>query len=239
MTHLANQVAVVTGANSGIGKAITLALAAEGASVRLIGRRMEALQQVAEQASNGSVCYQADLGLDSDITELVAKLKQDVKGVDILVHSAGVIRLSSFECASLDQLDWHYKVNVRAPYLLTQGLLPMIKARQGQMVFVNSTAGLRAGANTSQYASTKHALKAVADSLREEVNAAGVRVLNLFLGRTASPMQASVHEMEHRKYSSELLMQPEDVAAVVISALILPRTAEVTEVTMRPCLKSY
>src|SRR5215471_18064560 len=104
MTHLANRVAVVTGANSGIGKAITLALAAEGASVRLIGRRMEALQQVAEQASNGSVCYQADLSLDSDITELVAKLKQDVKGIDILVHSAGVIRLSSFECASLDQL---------------------------------------------------------------------------------------------------------------------------------------
>jgi NADP-dependent 3-hydroxy acid dehydrogenase YdfG len=239
MRHLANQVAVVTGANSGIGKAITLALAAQGATVCLVGRRMETLQAVAEQASNGSVCYQADLGLDSDIAALVANLKQDVKGIDILVHSAGVIRLSSFESSSPDQLDWHYKVNVRAPYLLTQGLLPMINARQGQVVFVNSTAGLRAGANASQYASTKHALKAVADSLREEVNADGVRVLSLFLGRTASPMQARVHEMEHRKYSPELLMQPEDVAAVVINALTLPRTAEVTEVRMRPCLKSY
>jgi NADP-dependent 3-hydroxy acid dehydrogenase YdfG len=193
MTHLANQIAVVTGANSGIGKAIVLALAARGATVCLVGRRMEALQPVAEQASNGSVCYQADLRLDSDIAALVANLKQDVKGVDILVHSAGVIRLSSFECASPDQLDWHYKVNVRAPYLLTQGLLPMIKARQGQIVFVNSTAGLRAGANASQYASTKHALRAVADSLRDEVNVAGIRVLSLFLGRTASPMQARVH----------------------------------------------
>jgi short-subunit dehydrogenase len=115
----------------------------------------------------------------------------------------------------------------------------MIKARQGQIVFVNSTAGLRAEANASQYASTKHALKAVADSLREEVNAAGVRVMSLFLGRTASPMQAGVHEMEHRKYSPELLMQPEDVAAVVINALTLPRTAEVTEVSMRSCVKSY
>ena len=72
-----------------------------------------------------------------------------------------------------------------------------------------------------------------------ELGAAGVRVLILFLGRTASPMQASVHEMEHRKYSPELLMQPEDVAAVVINALTLPRTAEVTEVSMRPCMKSY
>ena len=149
MTHLDNQVAVVTGANSGIGKAIVLALAAQGATVCLVGRRMEALQSVAEQASNGSVCYQADLELDSDIAALVANLKQGVKGIDILVHSAGVIRLSSFESSSPDQLDWHYKVNVRAPYLLTQGLLPMIKARQGQIVFVNSTAGIRAGANAS------------------------------------------------------------------------------------------
>src|SRR6266436_8673565 len=239
MTHLANQVAVVTGANSGIGKAIAFALAARGATVCLVGRRMEALQPVAKQASNSSVCYQADLGLDSDIAALVANLKQDVKGVDILVHSAGVIQLSSFECASPDQLDWHYKVNVRAPYLLTQGLLPMIKARQGQIVFVNSTAGIRAGANASQYASSKHALKAVADSLREEVNAAGIRVLSLFLGRTASPMQARVHEMEHRRYSPELLMRPEDVATVVINALTLPRSAEVIEVSMRPSVKSY
>jgi NADP-dependent 3-hydroxy acid dehydrogenase YdfG len=239
MTPLANRVAVVTGANSGIGKAIVFALAADGAKICLVGRRMEALQPVAKQASQGSVCYQADLGLDSDISALVANLKRDVKGIDILVHSAGVIRLSSFEDASPDELDWHYKVNVRAPYLLTQGLLPMIKAREGQIVFVNSTAGLRAGANASQYASTKHALRAVADSLRAEVNATGIRVLSLFLGRTASPMQASVHEMEHRKYSPALLMQPEDVAAVVINAVTLPRTAEVTEVSMRPCMESY
>jgi NADP-dependent 3-hydroxy acid dehydrogenase YdfG len=239
MTRLANQVAVVTGANSGIGKAIALALASQGVKVCLVGRRKEALQLVAEQISNGSACYQADLGLDSDISALIEDLKQNVTGVDILIHSAGVIRLSPFECASPDQLDWHYKVNVRAPYVLTQGLLPMIKARQGQIVFVNSTAGVRAKANSSQYALTKHALKAMADSLREEVNADGVRVLSLLLGRTASPMQASVHEVEHRKYDPESLMQPEDVAAVVVNAVTLPRTAEVTEVSMRPCVKSY
>src|SRR6201998_827155 len=100
MTQLSNQVAVVTGATSGIGKAITLALAAHGATVCLVGRRMEALQLVAERASNGCGCYQANLEVDSDIAALVANLKQDVKGIDILVHSAGVIRLSSFECAN-------------------------------------------------------------------------------------------------------------------------------------------
>src|SRR5438552_15359193 len=114
MTHLANQVAVVTGANSGIGKAITLALAAQGATVCLVGRRMEALQLVAQQASNGSACYQADLGLDSDITELVANLKQELKAIDTLVQSAEVIHMSSFESSIPDEMYLYYKVNMRA-----------------------------------------------------------------------------------------------------------------------------
>jgi NADP-dependent 3-hydroxy acid dehydrogenase YdfG len=91
----------------------------------------------------------------------------------------------------------------------------------------------------SQYAATKHALKAIADSLREEVNAEGLRVLSVYPGRTASPMQAAVHEMEGRAYHPERLMQPEDVAAVVINALSLPRSAEVTDIYIRPLLKPY
>src|SRR2546430_14854168 len=122
MTHLANQVAVVTGANSGIGKAITLALAAQGATVCLVGRRMEALQLVTQQASNGSAGYQADLGLDSDITELVANRKQALKAIDTLLHSAGVIQLSSFETTRPAPLDSHFPVTARAPYDLTQSV---------------------------------------------------------------------------------------------------------------------
>ena len=92
------------------------------------------------------MCYQADLRYHRTSRRWSRTSSRTfLESVDILVHSAGVIRLSSFEGASRSELDWHYKVNVRAPYLLTQGLLLMIKARQGQIVFVNSTAGLRAG----------------------------------------------------------------------------------------------
>ena len=104
---------------------------------------------------------------------------------------------------------------------------------------MNSSAGLTARANVGQYAASKHALKAVADSLREEANPAGVRVLSLFLGRTASPMQAAVYAMEQKAYYPELLMQPEDVASMAIHALTLSRSVEVTEISMRPLLKSY
>jgi short-subunit dehydrogenase len=79
----------------------------------------------------------------------------------------------------------------------------------------------------------------MADSLREEVNPAGVRVISMFLGRTASPMQAGVYRAEQRNYQPELLMQPEDVATVAVNLLALPRTAEVTDICMRPSLRSY
>lgn len=242
MNTFENQVAVVTGASSGIGRAIALGLAAQGASLCLIGRKLETLQLVAG-AANGHAsphhCYQCDLAVDREVDDLVAHIRRDIQHVDMLVHGAGVIWLGPLEAVTAERLDHHYQVNVRAPYMLTQGLLPALKSRKGQVLFVNSSAGLAAKANAGQYAASKHALKAIADSLREEVNPAGVRVLSLFLGRTASAMQAAVHAMEGRAYHPELLMQPEDIAALAVHALSLPRSIEVTEISMRASLKSY
>lgn len=242
MTALAEQVAVVTGASSGIGKAIALGLMAQGVTLCLVGRELERLEAVAESARAVALqvlCYQADLSLDDDIRRLAAHLRRDHRHVDLLVHSAGIVSIGPLETTSVEDLDRQYCTNVRAPYVLTQALLPLLRPRRGQIVFINSSAGLNAKAGLGPYAATKHALKAIADSLRDEVNADGVRVLSVFLGRTASPMQAAVHRMEGREYHPELLMQPEDVATVVINALGLPRSAEVTDVFVRPLIKSY
>jgi NADP-dependent 3-hydroxy acid dehydrogenase YdfG len=141
------------------------------------------------------------------------------------------------ETASVGDLDRQYVANVRAPYLLTQALLPELRAREGQMVFINSTVGLTARANIGQFAATQHALKAIADSLREEINPHGVRVVTIYAGRTATPRQAKIHAIEGKPYPRERLMQPEDVASVVLNALTLPRSAELTDVRARPMLK--
>ena len=237
---LSECVAVVTGASSGIGRAIALGLAAEGATLCLVGRRVEALEAVAESARAGAsrvaVC-RADLTRDHETLQLAARLPRDVGPVDILVHAAGVISRGLIEQAAVEDFDTQFRTNVRAAYLLTQALLPMLRARQGQVVFLNSSAGLAARAGVSQYAATKAALKAFADSLREEVNADGVRVMSVFLGRTATPMQAAVHEAEGRAYHPERLIRPEDVASIVVSALRLPRSVEVTEIKLRPLQK--
>jgi short-subunit dehydrogenase len=242
MLDLAGQVAVVTGASSGVGRAIALALAQQGVHLCLVGRQSETLEAVAQTAratSSRVSCFQADLASDTDIEGLATRLKMGVEGIDVLIHSAGVIELGRMDCSSVEGLDRHYRVNLRAPYILTQALLPTLRSRKGQIVFINSSVGLNASAGVGQYAATKHALRALADSLREEVNGDGARVLSVFLGRTATPMQAALHTLENRGYHPERLLQPEDVAAVVINALTLPRTAEVTDISIRPLLKTY
>lgn len=241
MQALTDKISVVTGASSGIGRAIALDLAAQGAALCLVGRKLETLEAVAQIARKTApkvISCCADLTVDEDIWKLTARLEQDFGHIDVLVHSAGMISLGKLQSASVQDFEWQYQANVRAPYLLTKALLPMLISYCGQIVFINSSAGLSAKASLGQYAATKHALKAIADSLREEVNADGLRVLSVFPGRTASPMQAIVHEMEGKAYQPERLMQPQDVAAVVINALSLPQSAEVTDINIRPFQKT-
>ena len=238
MTVFKEQVAVVTGASSGIGKAIALGLAAQGAKLCLLGRKLDTLLAIAKSVDSPQVVsYQVDLTLDEDIQKLKSRLVEDFGQIDLLIHSAGIISLGEMKTAPVEDLDWQYRTNVRAPYALTQALLPMLIPRQGQIVFINSSAGLTAKAGAGQYAATKFALKAIADSLRAEVNALGLRVLSVYPGRTASPMQAAIYKMEGKAYNPERLLQPDDVAACVISALSLPRTAEVTDIQLRPLVK--
>lgn len=237
MTVFNSQVAVVTGASSGIGKAVALSLAEHGATVCLVARRLHKLEAMASLSRADPpelLPYQADLTQDEDMNRLVTRLRADFQHINIIVHSAAVYARDRFACAPMTDLESQFRTNVFAPYALTQALLPRMPATRGQIVFVNSSAGLAAPENLSQYAATKHALKAIADSLRKEVNQDGIRVLSIYLGRTATPLQARVHAMENRAYRPENLMQPEDVAAVIINALSLSRTAEVTEIQMRP-----
>ena len=232
---LAGRMAVVTGASSGIGQAIAEDLAARGASLCLVGRRPEALQCIARNLRNGArkLIYQIDLGMPGEIETLPASLRRDGGAADILVHSAGIISLGDFDNAPIDDFDRQINVNLKAPYLLTQALLPQLKSRRGQVVFINSSAGACAVPGSGPYSASKHGLKGLADSLRAEVNGQ-VRVTSVFAGSTATPMQASLHAAKGRAYDPDALIQPEDVASVVGHVLSLPKTVELTDIHMRP-----
>lgn len=240
--NLTGRVAVVTGASSGIGRAIALALSRQGVQLCLVGRDPVRLAETATTARKFSQVkdFQIDLTVEDSSQPLLRHLQQECNRLDILIHSAGIIDLAPMERASVKSLDLQYATNVRAPYMLSQHLLPWLIEARGQIVFINSSAGLTAKRpDVGQYAATKHALKALADSLREEVNPKGVRVLSLYLGRSATPMQAGLYQQQGSSYQPETLLQPEDIASTVVHALMLPPTAEVTDLCMRPLQKSY
>ena len=238
---LSQGLAVITGAGSGIGRAIALQLAGRGVPCCLVGRTLSKLQEVANIASRSgveSIPMAVDLSSSNGIDGLVQRVKQFERPIGLLVHCAALMSFSRVEDSSVEEFTTLLSVNVVAPFALTKLLLPEICLSRGQIVFVNSSIVNHAAAGTVQYAATKHALKGLANGIRQEVNALGVRVISVFPGRTATPLQASVFLREGRQYRPQILLQPEDIAATVIHALALPDTAEVTEIMIRPAIKS-
>jgi len=242
MESLKNQLAVVTGASSGIGRAIALSLASHGAEVCLVARRRELLEAVAKEIQNaGSRAHPCpvDSTKDEEIRALGDKVQREFGRTNILVLCGGAIFHGTLEKASVSDFDLMYRSNLRGPYLLIQTMLPLLRKSAGQIVFINSSAGLRSSAAAGQFAATQHAFRSLADSLRDEINADGIRVLSVYPGRTATPRIAKLFEKEGKPYRPELLLQAEDIAEMVTHSLRLPRTAEVTDISIRPMQKSY
>jgi short-subunit dehydrogenase len=241
---LRDRIALITGAGSGIGRAIAIALAERGSAVFLVSRNQDRLNEVSQSIRDKQTDARvwvapADLCEHGAIERLTDLVEDGAGRLDILVHCAGVHSSGAMKNASASKLDELYAANVRAPFALTKAFLPFLTPQKGQIVFINSSAGLVSKAGVGQFSSTQHALRALANAYREELNADGVRVLNVFPGRTATPRMKALYENNGVPYQPNLLMQSEDVAAMVVGALCLPRTAEVTEIHMRPLAKSY
>jgi NADP-dependent 3-hydroxy acid dehydrogenase YdfG len=227
---------LVTGASSGIGAAVARRLAASGAHLIVLGRSGARLRSALKRAgSPASVQYVAvDLSKPGHLRRCVSSLRRRLSGLDGIVHAAGVFSMVPLRSAKRDPLQQLMQVNVSAALTLTLGLLAHLKRRSGSVVFINSTAVQRPARNAPFYAASKHALRSIADSLREEVNALGIRVSSIYPGRTATPMQKAIVDAEGRSYRPSELIQPEDIALLVEQLLDLPASIEVTEIFTRP-----
>ncbi|WP_282845992.1 SDR family oxidoreductase [Microbacterium oxydans] len=225
-THL------VTGAGSGIGAVLARRLLDRGDDVVVLARDAGRARQIAEALPGASVLV-GDLSQPGRLSWALSK-QQLPDRIDALVHVAGVVDLG--DVADLAPALWEQQlaVNLIAPAELTRLLLPVLRVSQGQIVFVNSGAGLRANAGWSAYAASKHGLRALADALRAEETAHGVRVTSIYPGRTATPMQERVHQQEGQDYDAERFITPDAVATTILTALDLPRDAEITDLTVRP-----
>jgi NAD(P)-dependent dehydrogenase (short-subunit alcohol dehydrogenase family) len=237
MTDLPIRHAVVTGASSGIGRAIAARLASEGANVVAIGRDPGRLAELVAAAPDGRVRpLSLDLERADDVQRVVGELADALPELDLLVHSAGAYARGALADTSERDLERQLAVNLTAPHRLTRMLMPSLGRARGQVAFVNSSAVLRAQPLLGGYAASKAALRALADSLRDEVNPLGIRVVSIFPGRTDTPLQAQIHELQGRPYEADRLLAPDDVASAVLFAVHMPRSAEVTEIMLRPML---
>lgn len=225
-THL------VTGAGSGIGAAVARRLLERGDDLWLLARDAGRAKALAA-AFPGARTLVGDL---AEPTRLSWALGHQVPPdrLDSLLHIAGTVELG--DVGDLTPKVWNetLAVNLVGPAELTRLLLPQLRLSHGHVVFVNSTAGLEAHAQWGPYGASKHGLKALADALRQEERPNGVRVTSVFPGRTATPMQAKVHRQEGRTYDAERFMDPGSVATAVLTAIDLPRDAEIVNLTVRP-----
>ncbi|WP_112270624.1 SDR family NAD(P)-dependent oxidoreductase [Lentzea terrae] len=209
---------LVTGATSGIGRAIAVKLAEQGATVYVTGRRAELGKETVElieQAGGTGHFIVADVANLDD----VRKLAQEVGEVDVLVNNAGIFPMSPTPEQSLDDYEQVFDVNVRATYFLTAALVPaMVAKKKGAIVNVSSVAGQVGTPAGSVYNASKAAMDALTRSWAIEFGAAGVRVNSVAPGPIATEAVAEIDLFHEISAATPLTRagQPEEIAEAVL-----------------------
>ncbi|MFI0406261.1 SDR family oxidoreductase [Actinomadura sp. 3N508] len=243
---------LITGASGGIGTAVAVLLRERGHDLILLGRSLRRLDELAGRLRGGAhaptqVIDPNAVGSarrDASITTVPVDLTEPLRieaslagaglpsRLDGVVHAAGMVHLAPVADLEADEWIQHLSVNLVSAAELTRLLLPALRTAEGHIVFVNSTAGLRANPEWSAYAASKFGLRALADSLRAEEPS--LRVTTVYPGRTATEMQRKVRAQEGHPYAEDDFAAPTTVARVLVSTLEMPRDAVVSDVTVRP-----
>ena len=217
--------ALITGAGGGIGAAIAEALAPTH-TLLLAGRPSARLDSVAERL--GATTWPMDL-TDPDGIEAAAEVLAEL---DVLVHNAGVSFPGRVAESTPEQWRATFEVNVTGAVALTCALLPALRAVRGQVIFINSGAGMNASPGLASYSASKFALRAFADSLRTDEPL--LRVTSIHPGRVDTEMQRDLVAYEGRDYNPADFLTPHTVAGVVATVVATPADAHTHEVVIRP-----
>jgi len=233
--------AVVTGATSGLGKEIAIYLLTADWKVYLLGRSVEDLKEeepFTEYFKNRqAVGCKSDFLNDSETLKAVSRIIKAEKSLGLLIHSAAYYTAGNVSEGDLSDLDKSYQINVKAPFMLTQKLVPSLSKGKGAVIFLNSSSiNGRVNENLVAYTATKSALKSMADSLRKEVNTKGIRVTTVYLGKTDTPMQKKASNLFDYDYKADRMMNPTSVAKIICDTALSPREIECTDLYLRPSM---
>ena len=235
MQSLKNKTAIITGAGKGLGKAMSLALAAEGVNIGMIGRTendLQALQQEIEKLyPDLTVAYAiADVGDAGQVRSAIASLKTSLPGVDILINNAGILKMGGI--MELPAAEWEevFRINVFGTYYLVREVLPiMLKQGSGDIINISSTAAQKGGANMSAYGASKAAVTNLTEALMQEVRKKNIRVTTVTPSTVTTPMTLNAKFTDG---NTEKVLQPEDLAYLVVANLKLPQRAFVKDIAL-------
>ena len=224
MMRFENQVAVVTGAGRGIGHAIALRLASEGAHVASVSRTEANAQKTADEINgtraDAARSYSVDVSDHAAVQQVGARILEDFGRVDILVNNAGVTRDGLSMRMSIDDWDTVLNTNLKGAFNFVQAIQrSMIKQRSGRIINISSVIGLIGNAGQANYAASKAGLIGFTKSLAREVASRGITVNALAPGLIETDMTAVLSEEVRKNILSKIplgaLGQPDDIASAV------------------------
>jgi len=231
---LKDKIALVTGAGRGIGKAIAMTMASEGASVILTARtlrELEGVRQSIEEGGGKARSIVADLTKDADVEKIFSQISTEFGRLDILVNNAGIGHFAPVRLLAAKDFDAMWNLNMRALFLCTQKAIPMMEnQKSGTIVNISSLAGKNAFVNGAGYAATKWALMGFSKCLMLEEREYNIRVITVCPGS----VDTSFNPLEGKRGNSDKILKPRDVADAVLTAITLPENAMMSEIDLRP-----
>jgi 3-oxoacyl-[acyl-carrier protein] reductase len=229
---------LITGASSGIGKAIAILFAKEGADLCLVARRAEELSKVAEQCRAVGVKV---LDLNVDITKKTEVEKMAIESlsvfdqIDILINNAGYGRYGPFTTIPIEEWDKMWMINVRGLVLVIQAIIPHMIARQmGHIVNISSIHGIHTSANASAYCATKFAVTGLTEALSKELWRDGIKVSVVCPGGVLTPFLGIAPEQKNQEF-----LEPEEVARVVLDVVTAPGKALIIKLVIAPKTRPF
>ncbi|MCC2545657.1 SDR family oxidoreductase [Hymenobacter sp. BT175] len=235
MTDLTDKVAIVTGASRGIGRAIALLLAMQGAKVVCVARSADELQEVALKTDG--LALPADVTNEEEVQHVVSETLRHFGRLDILVCNAGVGSFDVLEHFNVAEWDQIFDVNVKGTFLLCKAVVPHFKKqRYGHVVGIASDVSKRTFESGSVYGASKYAQDALLSALRKEVRSYGIKVSVIYPGLVDTYFnEAQPGGAEAQKTH----LRPADVAQVVRYVLEAPPLVVIDELMIHPITQEY
>jgi len=233
---LRENVVIITGASAGIGRALALQLAEQGAWLALAARDADRLEEVAaecRQRGGRAMAVKTDVAIEGECRQLIEKTVAEYGRVDTLINNAGISMWTPFDqLQDLSILDRVMRVNYLGAAYLTHYALPYLKQTRGRLVAVSSLAGKNGVPTRSGYAASKHAMVGFFDSLRIELMETGVSVTIIYPGFVTSEIRerafgADGQPLGKSPVRESEVMPAEECARIMIDAIARRKREEV------------